>query len=85
MFPVLNDGDMQNIGRELSSTVKGVKFDSLIVERAIIGDACYKIRQSLQRPVYQPCKEEINTTAEKNIIQIGLTMKISDRKSKRNI
>ena len=52
MFPVLSDGDMQNIERELSSTVKGVKFDSLIVERAIIGDACYRKFDNLYSDQY---------------------------------
>ena len=52
MFPVLKDEDMQNIERELSSTVKGVKFDSLIVERAIIRDACYRKFDNLYSDQY---------------------------------
>ncbi len=53
MFPVLKDEDMQNIERELSSTVKGVKFDSLIVERAIIWAAYYRKFDNLYSDQYK--------------------------------
>ena len=52
MFPVLKDEDMQNIEIELSETVKGVKFDSLIIESAIVGDICYRKFDNLYSDQY---------------------------------
>ena len=42
LFPILKEGDTEKIKDELSKTIKGVKFDSLIVERTIAGNTCYR-------------------------------------------
>lgn len=49
MFPVLKDEDMQNIEIELSETVKGEKFDSLIIETTIMSNICYRKFDNLYR------------------------------------
>ncbi|ASI13884.1 Lrp-AsnC family transcriptional regulator [Candidatus Mancarchaeum acidiphilum] len=42
LFPILNEKDIGKIKSELSEIIKGVKFDSLIVEKAIVGDIDYR-------------------------------------------
>jgi DNA-binding Lrp family transcriptional regulator len=52
LFPVLKEDDMERIEHELSNTIKGVKFDSLIVESAIMGDICYRKFDNLYSDQY---------------------------------
>jgi hypothetical protein len=52
LFPVLKEEDMERIEHELSNTIKGVKFDSLIVESIIVGNICYRKFDNLYRDQY---------------------------------
>ncbi len=52
LFPILKDEDMGKIENELSETMRGVKFDSLIVEKVIVGTINYRKFDNLYSDQY---------------------------------
>ena len=67
LFPVLKEEDMERTEQELSQTIKGVKFDSLIVESTIIGNICYRKFDNLYSDQYLVLIEEKIITSGKRI------------------
>ncbi len=50
--PVLKESDTEAIENDLFKVIKGVKFDSLIIESAIVGDICYRKFDNLYSDQY---------------------------------
>ena len=70
MFPVLKDEDIEKIKSELFKTIKGVKFDSLIIERMIIGNMCYRKFDNLYSDQYLALVKKKLIPAQKRILYI---------------
>lgn len=52
LFPVFKDGYLETIETELNATIKGVKFESLIVEKVLLGSICYRKFDNLYSDQY---------------------------------
>ena len=52
LFPVFKDGYLETIEAELDTTIKGVKFESLIVEKVLLGSICYRKFDNLYSDQY---------------------------------
>ena len=68
IFPVLKDEDMQKVEIGLSETIKGVKFDSLIVESTIIGNICYRKFDNLYSYQYSSLVKRKSILPKKRIL-----------------
>ena len=67
LFPVLKDDDMEIIKNELSQTIKGVKLNSLIAERTILGNICYRKFDNLYSNQYKVLVRRKLITPEQRI------------------
>ncbi|OJI07154.1 hypothetical protein Micr_00798 [Candidatus Micrarchaeum sp.] len=70
LFPVLKEEDIEKIKGELSETIKGVKFDSLIIERMIIGNICYRKFDNLYSDQYLALVKKKLISAQKRTLYI---------------
>ncbi len=68
LFPILKEGDKEKIENELSETINGVKFNSLIVENVIIGNISYRKFDNLYSKQYLNLVKINSTPAVERVI-----------------
>ncbi len=68
LFPILKEGDKEKIENELSETINGVKFNSLIVENVIIGNISYRKFDNLYSGQYLNLVKTNSTPAVERVI-----------------
>ena len=68
LFPVLKEGYTEIIENDLFKTIKGVKLDSLIVERTILGNICYRKFDNLYSSQYLSLVKRKSIQAQKRTL-----------------